>query len=177
MPCWACPRQRGFRRRSLELPSISNGALKRGSSDNFEVPLDGDRNPWHKSCSLVDKPGTKPGDVPSDRSGERYLGSASSVGGSESMGSYERRIIMANPSTPFRGREETRMPGSNPITERAWETGASVTEKAKEVGSSAAQTAGQAVSGAAQKAKDMASSAAHTASDVASNVGHRAEEA
>jgi hypothetical protein len=84
---------------------------------------------------------------------------------------------MANPSTPFRGREETRMPGSNPSTERSWETGSSVAEKAKDAGTSAAQTAGQAVSGAAQKAREMASSATQAASEAAANVGHKAEEA
>jgi hypothetical protein len=84
---------------------------------------------------------------------------------------------MANPSSPFRNQEETRTTGSNPTTERAWETGSSVAEKAKDMASSAAQTAGQAASGAAQRAREMASSAAHTASDVASNVGNRAEEA
>ena len=84
---------------------------------------------------------------------------------------------MANPSTPFRNKEETRIPGSSPSTERTWETGSSVTEKAKDIASSAAQTVGQTAAGAAQKARDMASSAAHSASDIASNVGHRAEEA
>src|SRR5437899_9333840 len=76
---------------------------------------------------------------------------------------------MANPSTPFRG--------TNPSTERTWETGSSVTEKAKDIASSAAQTAGQAAAGTAQKARDMASSAVRSASDLASDVGHRAEEA
>ena len=84
---------------------------------------------------------------------------------------------MANPSTPFRNKEETRLPGNNPSTERTWETGSSVTEKAKDIASSAAQTAGQTAAGATQKARDMASSAAHTASDLASAVGQRAEEA
>src|SRR5439155_4473037 len=88
-----------------------------------------------------------------------------------------RRNIMANPSTPFRNKEETRLPGTNPSTERTWETGSSVTEKAKDIASSAAQTAGQTAAGATQKARDMASSAAHTASDLASAVGQRAEEA
>lgn len=84
---------------------------------------------------------------------------------------------MANPSTPFRGKEETRSTGGNPSTERTWETGSSATDKAKDLASSAAHTAGQAASGVAQRAKDLASSASQTASDVASNVGHRAEDA
>ncbi|HLJ93865.1 MAG TPA: hypothetical protein VKU02_11820 [Gemmataceae bacterium] len=84
---------------------------------------------------------------------------------------------MANPSTPFRNKEETRTSGSNPSTERTWETGSSTTEKAKDLASSAAHTASQTVSGAAQKAKDVASSATQTASDMASNVGHRVEDA
>ena len=84
---------------------------------------------------------------------------------------------MANPTTPFRNREEPRSPGMSSSTEKARETAASMTEKAKDMASSATHSAGEMASNVSQKVRDTASTVGQSASDVASNVGHRAEEA
>jgi vacuolar-type H+-ATPase subunit H len=83
---------------------------------------------------------------------------------------------MANPTTPFRNREEPRSPGMSSGTEKARETAASMTEKAKDMASSATHSAGETASNVAQKVRDTASSVGQSASDMASNAGHRAEE-
>jgi vacuolar-type H+-ATPase subunit E/Vma4 len=84
---------------------------------------------------------------------------------------------MANQSTPFRNKEETRQMGTTPIGEKAREAASSMTDKGKELASSATHTVQDAASTAAQRAKEFASSASQSASDVASNVGHRVEDA